>query len=171
MPSILVQLDDATYKALNQMAPAAKRKRTEFIRTALKEAIRKREYADMREAYRKQPDSASESDSWSNLEGLFQGDAINPGASGATRPRYSGTLKAAMRLEIQVNVADDAADKVELAEHLRKEAILALFADRKITAGKAAGELGLVHCGDSSQARRPSKGRILATRRTLSHHP
>ena len=48
-----------------------------------------------------------------------------------------------MRLEIQDNVADDAADKVELAEHLRKEAILALFADRKITAGKAAGELGL----------------------------
>ena len=73
----------------------------------------------------------------------FRGDAINPGANGATRPRYSGTMKAAMRLEIQVNVADDAADKVELAEHLRKEAILALFADRKITAGKAAHELGL----------------------------
>src|ERR1017187_684216 len=33
MISILVQLDGATYKALNQMAPAAKRKRTEFIRT------------------------------------------------------------------------------------------------------------------------------------------
>jgi predicted HTH domain antitoxin len=90
-----------------------------------------------------------------------------------------------MKLEVQVNVADDAADKVELvprprdvvllgatppsrsglrseprasasgfavapnlavkdlAEHLRKEAILALFADRKITAGKAAHELGL----------------------------
>ena len=68
MPSILVQLDDATYKALNQMAPAAKRKRTEFIRAALKEAIRKREYAGMREAYRQQPDSGSESDSWSNCE-------------------------------------------------------------------------------------------------------
>src|ERR1022692_511440 len=73
----------------------------------------------------------------------FRGDAINPGARGAMRPRYSGTMKAAMKLEIQVNVADDAADKVELAEHLRKEAILALFADRKITAGKAAHELGL----------------------------
>ena len=68
MPSILVQLDDATYKALNRMAPAAKRKRTEFIRAALKEAIRKREYAGMREAYRQQPDSGSESDSWSNCE-------------------------------------------------------------------------------------------------------
>jgi len=48
-----------------------------------------------------------------------------------------------MKLEIEVNVADDAADKVKLQEHLRKEAILALFADRKITAAKAAHELGL----------------------------
>jgi predicted HTH domain antitoxin len=45
--------------------------------------------------------------------------------------RYCG----AMKLEIEGNVG--------LAEHLRKEAILALFADRKITAGKAACELGL----------------------------
>jgi predicted HTH domain antitoxin len=48
-----------------------------------------------------------------------------------------------MRLEIEVNVADDAADKAGLQEHLRKEAILALFADRRIPAGKAAHELGL----------------------------
>ena len=34
-------------------------------------------------------------------------------------------------------------DKVEPAEYLRKEAIVALFADPKITAGKAARELGL----------------------------
>jgi predicted transcriptional regulator len=68
MPSILVQLDDATFRSLSHVAPAAKRKRTEFIRAAIKEAIRKREYADMREAYRKQPDSASEADSWSNCE-------------------------------------------------------------------------------------------------------
>jgi hypothetical protein len=51
-----------------KVATPAKVKRTEFIRTAVKEALRKREYADMREAYRKQPDSASESDSWSNCE-------------------------------------------------------------------------------------------------------
>jgi predicted HTH domain antitoxin len=48
-----------------------------------------------------------------------------------------------MRLEIEVDVAEDAADKARLQEHLRKEAILALFADRKIPAGKAARELGL----------------------------
>jgi predicted HTH domain antitoxin len=48
-----------------------------------------------------------------------------------------------MKLEIELNVADDAADKIELQEYLRKEAILSLFADRKIPAGKAARELGL----------------------------
>ena len=67
MPSILVQLDDATYKALNRVVPA-RRKRTEFIRAAVKEAIRRRVSADMQKAYRNQPDLASESDSWSNCE-------------------------------------------------------------------------------------------------------
>jgi hypothetical protein len=51
-----------------KVATQARRKRREFIRTAVKSTLRKREYADMREAYRKQPDSASESDSWSNCE-------------------------------------------------------------------------------------------------------
>lgn len=48
-----------------------------------------------------------------------------------------------MKLEIEINVADDLADKIALQEHLRKEAILALFADRRISAGTAARELGL----------------------------
>lgn len=48
-----------------------------------------------------------------------------------------------MKLEIEINVADDAADKEGLREYLRREAILALFADRRIPAGKAAQELGL----------------------------
>jgi predicted transcriptional regulator len=68
MPSIRVQLDDATYKALNQVAPAAKRKRTEFIRAAVKEAIRKRVSADMREAYRRQPDLPADAGAWANCE-------------------------------------------------------------------------------------------------------
>jgi predicted HTH domain antitoxin len=68
--------------------------------------------------------------------------AVEPGSIGQLQNylQYNGV---AMKLEIEVNVADDAADKVELQEHLRKEAILALFADRKIPAGKAARELGL----------------------------
>ena len=68
MPAILIHLDDVTYEALNSIAPAAKRKRTEFVRQAVKEAIRKREYARMREAYRKKPDSAADADDWSNCE-------------------------------------------------------------------------------------------------------
>jgi len=48
-----------------------------------------------------------------------------------------------MKLEIEVNVADDAADNAALQEHLRREAILALFSARRIPAGKAARELGL----------------------------
>ncbi len=48
-----------------------------------------------------------------------------------------------MKLEIEVNVADGAVDKTELQEHLRKEAILTLFADRKIPAVQATRDLGL----------------------------
>jgi predicted transcriptional regulator len=68
MPSILVELDDATFRALNQLAPAKKRQRSEFIRQAVKDAILKHEFARMREAYRKLPDSAAEADDWSNCE-------------------------------------------------------------------------------------------------------
>jgi len=68
MPSILVQLDDATFKALERIAPPAKRKRTQFIREAVKSAIRRQEFARMREAYGKQPDSAEEADNWANCE-------------------------------------------------------------------------------------------------------
>lgn len=68
MPSILIELDDATFKALDRVAPAAKRKRTQFVRDAVKAAIRKQEYAQMREAYRKKPDSAAEADDWSTCE-------------------------------------------------------------------------------------------------------
>jgi metal-responsive CopG/Arc/MetJ family transcriptional regulator len=68
MPSILIQLDDSTLKSLNKMAPAAKRQRAEFIRQAVKDAIRKREYEQIREAYLRQPDSAADADDWSSAE-------------------------------------------------------------------------------------------------------
>jgi predicted transcriptional regulator len=68
VPSILIQLDDATFKALNQVAPAAKRKRTEFVRQAVREAIRKAEFSRIREAYIRQPDSAADADDWSTFE-------------------------------------------------------------------------------------------------------
>jgi predicted transcriptional regulator len=68
MPSILIQLDDSTLKSLNKIAPAARRQRAEFIRQAVKDAIRKREYEQIREAYLRQPDSAADADDWSSAE-------------------------------------------------------------------------------------------------------
>jgi metal-responsive CopG/Arc/MetJ family transcriptional regulator len=47
MPSILVQFDEATLQALDRIAPVAKRERAEFIRQAVKEAIRKQEFAQI----------------------------------------------------------------------------------------------------------------------------
>jgi predicted HTH domain antitoxin len=48
-----------------------------------------------------------------------------------------------MKLEIEIDVAEGTVDKQELQQRVRREAILALFADRKIPAGKAARDLGL----------------------------
>jgi len=48
-----------------------------------------------------------------------------------------------MKLEVEINVTDGTIDKHELEERVRKEAILALFADRKIPAGQAARDLRL----------------------------
>ena len=68
MASILIQLDEPLLRALNKVAPAAKRKRAEFIRQAVKEAIRRREYEEIREAYLRQPDVSGDADDWSNAE-------------------------------------------------------------------------------------------------------
>jgi len=48
-----------------------------------------------------------------------------------------------MKLEIEVEVNDETVDRKELEEHLRREAILALFATRNIPAGQASRNLGL----------------------------
>jgi hypothetical protein len=55
-------------RRLNQVAPSAKRQRTEFIRRAVKDAIRRQEFARMRAAYQQKPDSAAEADDWSSAE-------------------------------------------------------------------------------------------------------
>jgi metal-responsive CopG/Arc/MetJ family transcriptional regulator len=68
MPSILIQFDKRTLESLKKIAPTAKRQRGEFIRQAVKEAIRRREYEQIREAYLRQPDSAQEADDWSSAE-------------------------------------------------------------------------------------------------------
>ena len=64
MPQVLIHFDEATLKAIDRIAPAAKRKRADFIRLAVKDAIFRRETERMREAYRLQPDSVEGSDTW-----------------------------------------------------------------------------------------------------------
>ena len=64
MPQVLIHFDEATLKAIDRIAPAAKRKRADFIRRAVKDAIFRQETDRMREAYRLQPDSVEGSDVW-----------------------------------------------------------------------------------------------------------
>jgi metal-responsive CopG/Arc/MetJ family transcriptional regulator len=68
MKSLLVQIDEPTLRALNRVAPAAKRQRAEFVRAAIRKAIRESEEERMRKAYLAQPDSEVEADEWSNAE-------------------------------------------------------------------------------------------------------
>ena len=68
MKSLLIHLDDQTLNALNRVAAPDKRKRSEFIRQAIRRAIRQAEYSAMRRAYTRQPDSASDADDWSTAE-------------------------------------------------------------------------------------------------------
>ncbi len=72
MKSLLIQLDDQTLLALNRVAEPGKRRRSEFIRQAIRKAVRQAEYRAMREAYRKQPDSGTEADDWSTA-GEYRG--------------------------------------------------------------------------------------------------
>jgi hypothetical protein len=64
MPQVLIQFDEATLRAIDRIAPPAKRKRADFIRQAVKDAIFRRETDRMREAYRLRPDSVEASDDW-----------------------------------------------------------------------------------------------------------
>ncbi len=68
MKALLIQLDEQTLSALNRVAEPGKRRRSEFVRQAIPQAIRQAEYRAMREAYTKQPDSASDADDWSTPE-------------------------------------------------------------------------------------------------------
>jgi hypothetical protein len=64
MQKVLVQFEETTLKAIDRIAPVARRKRADFIRSAVKDAIFRHEQERMREAYRLQPDSAQEAYPW-----------------------------------------------------------------------------------------------------------
>jgi len=64
MKSLLIQLPDSTYRALNKVAPPAKRRRSKFVREAIEKAILDLEYEQIRKAYEAQPDSQEEWTDW-----------------------------------------------------------------------------------------------------------
>jgi predicted transcriptional regulator len=68
MKSILIRVDDATFRLLNRVAPAAKRQRAQFIRQALLRALMEAEEQRTRAAYWRQPDSESDADDWSTAK-------------------------------------------------------------------------------------------------------
>lgn len=68
MKSLIVQLDEPTLRALNRVAPAAKRMRAEFVRAAIRNAIREAEEERTRRGYLVRPDSEAEADDWSGAE-------------------------------------------------------------------------------------------------------
>jgi hypothetical protein len=67
MKSVLIRLDESSYAALNRIAPA-KRLRAQFIKGAIRKAVREVEYERIRQAYLAQPDAETEADNWSTVE-------------------------------------------------------------------------------------------------------
>jgi metal-responsive CopG/Arc/MetJ family transcriptional regulator len=74
MPQVLLQFEQATLDAIDRIAPAAKRKRADFIRKAVKDAIFRYEQGRMRQAYQLQPDSRDGADQWELPEDWQESD-------------------------------------------------------------------------------------------------
>ena len=60
MEQIILELDSETATRLEQVAPARSRKRSEFLRMAIRKAIWDLEEQATAEAYARKPDSASD---------------------------------------------------------------------------------------------------------------
>jgi predicted transcriptional regulator len=55
---IIVELDEGTARELERIAPSRARKRSEFVRRALRQALDAEAERRMADAYRRQPDDA-----------------------------------------------------------------------------------------------------------------
>ena len=67
MKAVLVELDDEVAARLEQVAPGRSRRRSEFIRNAIRQALWRLEEHATAEAYTQQPDSSAaylSSDVW-----------------------------------------------------------------------------------------------------------
>jgi predicted transcriptional regulator len=62
MKQLLVEVDEATFRKLEEIAPARSRRRSAFIRTAIQKAIVEEQERATADAYRRVPDSAD--DAW-----------------------------------------------------------------------------------------------------------
>jgi len=62
MQQVIIELDDRTIERLNRVAPPSARKRSEFIREAIRRALNERLEADMERAYAAQPPEAADVD-------------------------------------------------------------------------------------------------------------
>jgi len=65
---------------MNRIVPAAKRQRAEFVRSAIRKAIRETEEERTRRAYLEQPDSGAEADDWSSAEEWKARSSVTPEA-------------------------------------------------------------------------------------------
>jgi Arc/MetJ-type ribon-helix-helix transcriptional regulator len=54
---VLIELDDETAAHLDAVAPARSRKRSDFIRAAIRKALRDIREQEVEDAYRRQPDT------------------------------------------------------------------------------------------------------------------
>mgnify|MGYP001561882818 CR=1 FL=1 len=62
MQQVIIELDDRTMARLNRVAPPSARKRSEFIREAIRRALNERLEADMERAYSEQPPEGTDVD-------------------------------------------------------------------------------------------------------------
>jgi len=62
MKQLLVEVEDDTFRKLEQIAPARSRRRSAFIRTAIQKAIGEEQERATADAYRQMPDGAD--DTW-----------------------------------------------------------------------------------------------------------
>lgn len=56
---IILEIDNATARELEAVAPSRDRRRSEFLRRALRRALDEEAEVRMKEAYRRQPDDAA----------------------------------------------------------------------------------------------------------------
>ncbi len=62
MHQVIIEVDDRTLERLNRVAPARARKRSEFIREAIRRALNERLEQEMEAAYRTQPQDGQDPD-------------------------------------------------------------------------------------------------------------